>query len=266
MQSLLHAVCTITCSRHLPLSWTKSALFIGNCWRGHTSYIPLHMTTVQPESIDDDDSPLDSSLITWIDRIKVSIAKSRKIIGGNYVQIATVDLEGNPTCRTVVFRGFTQSNGAIKLRMITDSRSEKAAHIKINPKCEMVWWFSKSSEQYRISGELELIDESQLGELQNVRQSQWKEISDSAREQFYWMFPGQEFESSEAGVVPPGGRDQENKILPPPPNFSILFLNPSRVKYLCLRNNYTQVDTLQGEEGADGDVLTSMWKMVRVNP
>ena len=45
------------------------------------------------------------------------------------------------------------------MKMITDSRSEKVKHIQLNNKCEMVWWFSKSSEQYRIFGELETIGE-----------------------------------------------------------------------------------------------------------
>lgn len=40
----------------------------------------------------------------WRERIEVSIAKSRKIRGGNYVQLATVDEDGHPRCRTVVFR------------------------------------------------------------------------------------------------------------------------------------------------------------------
>jgi hypothetical protein len=50
---------------------------------------------------------MDESSEVWTSRITKSIAKSRKIKGGNYVQIATVDADGLPTCRTVVFRGFT---------------------------------------------------------------------------------------------------------------------------------------------------------------
>ena len=38
--------------------------------------------------------------------LDVSITRSRKVRGGNYVQLATADNKGNPACRTVVFRGF----------------------------------------------------------------------------------------------------------------------------------------------------------------
>ena len=61
---------------------------------------------------------------TWLDK---SVKKSRKIKGGNYVQIATVEKcpeEGvwKPRCRTVVFRGFTNSSEEIGMKMVTDSR------------------------------------------------------------------------------------------------------------------------------------------------
>ena len=38
--------------------------------------------------------------------LDASIARSRKVRGGNYVQLATVGPDGKPHCRTVVFRGF----------------------------------------------------------------------------------------------------------------------------------------------------------------
>ena len=87
---------------------------------------------------------LDSVVEPWRSRIDRSIAKSRKIRGGNYVQIATVDDQGLPACRTVVFRGFLENEdkSSIAMKMITDARSEKVAQIAANPGCEMVWWFS----------------------------------------------------------------------------------------------------------------------------
>ena len=45
--------------------------------------------------------------LNWKERIDISIAKSRKIRGSNFVQISTIDYETmEPRCRTVVFRGF----------------------------------------------------------------------------------------------------------------------------------------------------------------
>lgn len=102
----------------------------------------------------------DTHRSSWKQFIDVSIAKSRKIRGSNFVQIATVDeTTMEPRCRTVVFRGFqnlpsehpmarTMDDGAsCVLKMITDKRSNK---VRESTDCEMVWWFSKSSEQYRI--------------------------------------------------------------------------------------------------------------------
>jgi len=117
-------------------------------------------------------------LTPWLSRIEVSIAKSRKIKGGNYVQIATVASDGLPHCRTVVFRGFSKIGSTSLMRMITDARSEKVQQITDRPACEMVWWFSQSSEQYRIRGNLILVGPNTTGELQEARNQQWKQLSD----------------------------------------------------------------------------------------
>ena len=44
---------------------------------------------------------------TWKQNLVNSIARSRKVRGGNYVQMATVDAENRPHNRTVVFRGIS---------------------------------------------------------------------------------------------------------------------------------------------------------------
>ena len=87
-------------------------------------------------------------VVPWRERIVGSIAKSRKIRGGNYVQLASVDESGLPRVRTVVFRGFAP-DGCLKI--ITDARSQKVQQSK---HVEVCWWFSQSSEQYRFAGEL----------------------------------------------------------------------------------------------------------------
>lgn len=199
----------------------------------------------------------DKSLEQWDSRIQASIARSRKIKGGNYVQIATVDGEGLPRCRTVVFRGFQQSLhrvGQSALRMITDARSEKVDHIRCSPACEMVWWFSQSSEQYRIAGDLQLIGPDAEGDLQAARKQQWGNLSDPAREQFFWDAPGP---FSGAAEPRAGGRDEGGKILSPPACFCLLLLWPSRVKYLRLTDNYAQLDCLTSK--------SSKWSTTRMN-
>lgn len=75
----------------------------------------------------------DGGVMPWRERIVGSIARSRKIRGGNYVQLASVDTDGAPHVRTVVFRGFAPDGS---MKMITDSRSEKVQQSKRVEVCE----------------------------------------------------------------------------------------------------------------------------------
>lgn len=228
----------------------------------------------------------------WLERIKPSIAKSRKIKGGNYVQLATIETDRTtdqsfPTCRTVVFRGFmplpyspsTSSTstpiGQIAMKMITDARSEKVQHLISNPHSELVWWFPQSSEQYRIHGTIVLIgpdgplsesmaNASLGGGLVAERSSMWRQLSDAARTQFHWPQPGGPYTpyipSIPAAAVEAGssavGEEVDGMV---PPSFLLMLLVPTRVKYLRLRDNYAQNDEYGGT-GSGG------WESVRVNP
>lgn len=247
---------------------------------------------------------------TWKERIDISIAKSRKIRGSNYVQISTIDYETmEPRCRTVVFRGFMKDLpfGAVEevllgdnqedesssssssytdcvMKMITDLRSNKVSEVesfqttgrKNGNTVEMVWWFPKSSEQYRIRGKLQFIGNG--GPLTNndedmsnhndyfvgERKQQWGNLSDMAREQFYWDKPGVPYcsiKGHEQGV-PPGGRDEDGKVLPVPDSFLLMLLYPTKIDYLKLGENYRQID----EWTWDGDGDKSQWEQMRMNP
>ena len=181
--------------------------------------------------------------------LDISMAKSRKVRGGNYVQLATVTADGAPKCRTIVQRGLFSHNGASVLKFITDNRSEKVEQIRHRPEGEMVWWFLKTSEQYRISGKLEVIgNDSTNQELLAVRKQTWGELRDTAREQFYWIQPGiplneaedekdQEKKETENNDTPTGGRGKDGKVLPPPDTFLMMLLRPTKVDYLRLSDN-----------------------------
>lgn len=223
---------------------------------------------------------------SWRELINVSMAKSRKVRGGNYVQISTVDpatLE--PRCRTVVFRGFLKSNDGNDdvMKMITDQRSRKYGEVTTSNSnnnnnnkntVELVWWFGKSSEQYRVRGKLIFVGsaDDDCEALVRARREQWGNLSDQAREQFYWRDPETDYELQR--VVPPGGRDEQGKVLQPPPdNFLLMLLYPRRVDYLRLTDNYRQIDEvlLNTDNGSDnnnnnngGDSIS--WSSTRVNP
>ena len=274
----------------------------------------------------------DSTMIrNWKERIDISIAKSRKIRGSNFVQISTINYETmEPRCRTVVFRGFLKdvpfsavqdvlgssdsdssssrgdnddkteaSYGDCVMKMITDNRSNKVQELamfhnnnignemttkqkKSGNTAEMVWWFPKPNEQYRVRGRLQFIggngplhsycnkdakkeegeeeDDKHTNYFLAERKQQWGNLSDMAREQFYWSNPGIDFisESEQAKGVPAGGRDNEGKILPVPDTFLLMLLYPTSVNYLKLGDNYSQVSQWESNE--------CQWKSVRVNP
>ena len=85
------------------------------------------------------------------------MAKSRKIRGSNYVQISTVNEDGEPRCRTVVFRGFLnntnfpkdhplspQNGGHVEgkpclPKMCTDLRSQKVREVAHQPISETAY-------------------------------------------------------------------------------------------------------------------------------
>lgn len=201
---------------------------------------------------------LDDPITNWREKISTSMARSRKVRGGNYVQIATVDPETlEPRCRTVVFRGFLKHDGKETdlMKMITDKRSSKYSEVtnkyknennKSSSSCEMVWWFGKSSEQYRIRGQLQFIGgEENDTSMITARKESWGNMSDPAREQFFWKEPGLPFDSQ--ANVPEGGRDNDGKVLPPPDNFLLMLLSPNRCDYLRLGDNFRQIDNIDGK-------------------
>lgn len=158
-----------------------------------------------------------------------------------------------PRCRTVVFRGFLKVEGAETdiMKMITDKRSSKYGEVTGSngdkSTCEMVWWFSKSSEQYRIRGGLKFVGSDETdSKLITARKEQWGNMSDPAREQFYWKEPGLPFDGQ--AEVPVGGRDEEGKVLAPPNNFLLMLLYPKRCDYLRLGDNYRQIDHLSNDD------------------
>jgi hypothetical protein len=203
------------------------------------------------------------------------------------VQLATVEASTDgpqPRCRTVVFRGFLPlPAGApailghptappLALKMITDARSSKVAHAAANSLAELTWWMPASSEQYRVSGALVLVgpqppphglpaadvasSSAAWAQLTAERVGMWKQLSDPAREQFFWEQPGVPFSGHPA--PPLGGRGADGAILPPPDAFLLMLLLPREVRYLGLRDNFAQICAWR--PGRDD------WESARINP
>ncbi len=161
-----------------------------------------------------------------------------------YVQLATVSPDGMPHNRTIVFRGFLRDTDTLKF--VTDNRSKKAEDIKNNAKGELCWYFSKTREQFRLAGSLELIEVDHPD-----RTAQWQELSAKSKAQFFWATPG-------LPRLSDGEFLETTEVLFPPANFCLLLLHPKEVDHLNLRGN-PQTRTIYQHKD-------SVWEGIEVNP
>lgn len=169
------------------------------------------------------------SLAPWRSLLARALHRNRSLPYSRYFQLATVRRDGRPANRTVVFRGFL--NDTNQLKIITDARSQKADQIDYQTWGEVCWYFPKTREQFRLTGQLTLIGAEYPDKtLQNARQTTWQELSDAARLQFAWPHPGSTRTESSDAFSPPQPNPKE-----PLPNFRLLLLEPEQVDHLELR-------------------------------
>ena len=170
------------------------------------------------------------SLPPWRSYLARALQKNRSQPHSRYFQLATVQADGSPANRTVVFRGFLENSNQLKI--ITDARSEKITQIHHQPKGEICWYFTATREQFRLAGELILVDDKNCDrQLQAARYSTWQEISDNARSQFTWPNPGEPKSGTEDFSISPIDKNK------PLDNFLLLLFNPVKVDHLQLRGN-----------------------------
>ncbi len=170
----------------------------------------------------------EEELTPWRSPLARALHRNRSLIYAPYLQLAIVNLEGKPTNRTIVFRGFLEETN--QLKFLTDSRSQKVEQIEQNPWGEACWYFPKTREQFRLSGRLTLVKANHPHpQLHQARQTTWQEISDNARQQFSWPHPGKSRVEASSFELP------LPKSVTPPSNFCLLLLEPSKVDHLELR-------------------------------
>ena len=193
------------------------------------------------------------SLAPWRSPLSRALHLNRSQPHSRYLQLATVNKEGFPSNRTVVFRGFIEDSD--RLKIITDSRSDKIEDIKNQPWGEICWYFTKTREQFRLFGKLIVVTEDCLDRfLARSRQETWQNLSDSARQQFTWFHPKQtRTEDKEAFTANQPSQEE------PLDNFYLLLLEPQKVDHLELRGE-PQTRSLYVREDFQN------WSMRAVNP
>ncbi|MGL5832165.1 MAG: Npun_F5749 family FMN-dependent PPOX-type flavoprotein [Waterburya sp.] len=173
-------------------------------------------------------------LAPWRSPLSSAIHRNRSKPHSRYFQLATVNTAGYPANRTVVFRGFLDDEQN-RLKIITDIRSAKIQDFEHQALAEICWYFTKTREQFRLSGQLQLITAQELNsELQQARNTTWHNLSDSARSQFYWPDPAQSLAEKSAFTV------EANDTNTPHDNFCLLLLTPQRIDHLQLRSEPQQ--------------------------
>ncbi|PNH10698.1 hypothetical protein TSOC_002538 [Tetrabaena socialis] len=193
----------------------------------------------------------------WRSHIERSLKKNKHLAYSRYVQLATVR-DGRPANRTVVFRGFLdQASDA--LTFVTDSRSRKVQEVAANPAAEVAWYFPATREQYRIAGDLTVVDgRTAEGALQEARHRVWSSMSEGGRQQFGWPHPGRPRaqEEPDAWSRPaPGPQD------PPLDTFCLVVLQVEEVERLLLFSNERY--EFRKQAGADGAIS---WTEESINP
>lgn len=167
------------------------------------------------------------TLTPWRSPLSRALHRNRSAVDARYFQLATVDPEGYPTNRTVVFRGFAESSD--RLTIITDRRSEKIAHLAQHPWGAISWYFRKTREQFRLSGPIQIVEQNTSeSSLRKLRQHTWQQISQGARSQFAWPTPKAPQSDPTAFAV-----TADNAIAPE--TFVLLLLDPQTVDHLELR-------------------------------
>ncbi|MEL7332212.1 MAG: Npun_F5749 family FMN-dependent PPOX-type flavoprotein [Cyanobacteria bacterium J06560_2] len=191
-------------------------------------------------------------LAPWRSQVARALHRNRAQPFCRFLQLATVRPDHTPANRTVVFRGFlAQSN---RLMFICDCRSEKLEQLQQNPNAEVCWYFTKTREQFRVSGQLVAVTaDTPEPDLSEARQQLWQRISDNARVQFAWPHPKETRE--EAADFSPPAPDEAAALS----TFCLLLLEPQSVDYLSLRGE-PQNRMLYTRQGK-GD-----WRSQAVNP
>ncbi|GAB4211356.1 MAG: hypothetical protein OHK0012_03690 [Synechococcales cyanobacterium] len=167
-----------------------------------------------------------------------------------YVQMATVDPQGFPRNRTVVFRGWLGNTDSLLLA--TDRRSQKVEDLRHHPWVELCWYFAKPREQFRLLGTAVLHDHDSRDPL---RQQTWQQISPSGRLLWFWPTPG----ASQA--EPQSYATTLSESEPVPNTFVLVVVHPQEVDHLQLRGNelYPQLRTRWQWQG-------SQWVSTAINP
>ncbi|KFK37433.1 hypothetical protein AALP_AA4G256400 [Arabis alpina] len=167
----------------------------------------------------------------WKQLLFTAIEANSHLNHSSYLQLATIGVNGRPSNRTVVFRGFEENSDMIRIN--TDLRSRKIEELKHCPFSEICWYFSDTWEQFRINGRIEVIDASNPDQTKlQQREKAWFANSLKSRMNYVCPTPGSPYSSEkpnrEVYLEPSSG---------PVAEYCLMLFEPEKVDYLNLKSN-----------------------------
>ncbi|GAB2271829.1 hypothetical protein Dimus_006661 [Dionaea muscipula] len=191
----------------------------------------------------------------WKQLVLKSLESNSHLKSSTFFQFSTIGSNGRPSNRTVVFRGFEDDSEKIQIN--TDSRSHKVEELRHCPFAEICWYFIDSWEQFRINGQVDVIDGS-CSDPSKLRQREksWFASSLKSRLQYLGLDPGipwiRDEQPQDVSLDPCAG---------PVGAFCLLVLDPNQVDYLNLKTNTRLAFTASKSENGD-----KYWSSDRINP
>ncbi|MCH2190141.1 MAG: pyridoxamine 5'-phosphate oxidase family protein [Gammaproteobacteria bacterium] len=116
----------------------------------------------------------------WRLSLEVTLKNETNTHTATYCQLASVDSGGHPRVRTMVWRGFDESDHGIL--MCTDAGSAKRFEFNQDSRAEIAWYFVDARQQFRLSGFVECL--SINGDDLNLREQLWSKLSAGAKKSF----------------------------------------------------------------------------------
>ncbi|KAK4268901.1 hypothetical protein QN277_022128 [Acacia crassicarpa] len=195
------------------------------------------------------------AIAPWKQLLINALESNAHLKHSSFFQLSTIGTNGRPSNRTVVFRGFQDNTDKIQIN--TDGRSRKIEELKRCSSGEICWYFTDSWEQFRINGQIDIIDGSNPSPLKlQQREKSWFASSLRSRLQYLGPNPGLPRLSDETqpaiSLDPSAG---------PVDAFCLLILDPDQVDYLNLKSNLrlTYISSVSA-------TAEKSWNVENVNP
>ncbi|KAI4355262.1 hypothetical protein L6164_004052 [Bauhinia variegata] len=191
----------------------------------------------------------------WKQLLLNALESNSHLKHSSYFQLATIGVNGRPSNRTVVFRGFQDNSDKIQIN--TDGRTRKIEELKHCSFVEICWYFTDSWEQFRINGKIDIIDGSNP-DLHKLQQREKSWFANSLKSRLQYLGPNPGLPSLSEHTQPNTSLDPSTG---PVEAFCLLVLDPDQVDYLNLKSN--QRLTYRSSVSATAE---KMWSMERLNP